>query len=124
MYKWFISKQYIFNKRNCGTKSTTWKYGNRIDTNGEDFIQEGLDFPVYYEGTEPSHYDQACTVLAMDGVTLQELATIFPDAEINMEDNIETLLEMNRHNSLLSNDQDEIEDRHEDCDNSQTESIG
>ena len=60
----------------------------------------------------------------MEGVTLQELATIFPDAEINMEDNIGTLLEMNRHNSLLSNDQDEIEDRHEDCDNSQTESIG
>ena len=41
---------------------------------------EGLDFPVYYKGTEPSDYDQACTVLAMDGVTLQELATMFPDS--------------------------------------------
>ena len=60
----------------------------------------------------------------MECVTLQELATIFPDVKINMEDNIETLLDMNRHNSLLSNDQDEIVDIQEDCDYSQTESIG
>ena len=56
-----------------------WNSGNSI---------EGLDFPVYYKGTEPSDYDQACTVLTMDGVTLQELATIFPDFENNDIDDI------------------------------------
>ena len=54
-----------------------WKSGNSI---------EGLDFPVYFKGTEPSDYDQACSVLTMDGVTLQELATIFPDSDNNIDD--------------------------------------
>jgi len=45
-----------------------------------------LDFPVYYKGTQPSDYDQACTVLAMDGVTLQELANIFPDSHNDIDD--------------------------------------
>ena len=34
-------------------------------------------FQSSMRGTEPSDYEQACTVLAMDGVTLQELASIF-----------------------------------------------
>ena len=89
-----------------------WKYCISIPTNGDEIV-----FPVYYDGTEASDYEQA-----LDGVTLQELATMFPEWDDNIGDNIATL-DMNTPNVLLSDHQDHIEDRNEECDNSCTGSI-
>ena len=61
----------------------------------------------------------ACSVLALDGITLQELATIFPASGDDINDDIANM-DINPTDVSISEKFDNIENANEDCDNSLT----
>jgi hypothetical protein len=65
----------------------------------------------------------ACTVLALDGVTLQQLATMFPASDNDIDNDIANM-DMNPPDVFMSQNFDHMENTNEDCDNSLTGSIG
>jgi hypothetical protein len=65
----------------------------------------------------------ACTVLALDGVTLQELATMFPASDNDIDNDIANM-DMNPPDVFMSQNFDHMENTNEACDNSLTGSIG